>query len=60
MTVQERESVMALIVALEAMLEAHDALMPGLRHISVADYMLINDAPLQAKQAIANMRKRLA
>jgi hypothetical protein len=59
MTTQERECVQDLIVALESMLEAHAALMPGLQHISVPDYALQNDAPIQARKAVTRVRKQL-
>jgi len=45
-----------LLAALEGMLRVQDALMPGLRHIAVQDYALINDAPIAARAAIANAR----
>ena len=46
----------ALLEALEKMLEVYEALMPGLRHIAVQDYALLNDAPMAARQAIAAAR----
>lgn len=55
----QREAVMDLIVATESLMEAFKSLMPGLKHIAVADYMLINDAPIQAARAIANIRRKL-
>lgn len=42
-----------LLVALKKMLKVQEALMPGLRHISVPDYALINEAPIEARAAIA-------
>ena len=50
----ERE--VALVAALERMLQVQDALMPGIRHISVPDYALINDAPMEARAAIAKAK----
>lgn len=37
-----------LVKALQQMRCAHEALMPGLRHIAVQDYALQNDAPVAA------------
>lgn len=42
----------ALVAALERMLEVQRVLMPGIRFISVPDYALLNDAPLEARAAL--------
>lgn len=41
-----------LACALEKLLRAYDALMPGIWYIAVPDYALINEAPLEAKKAL--------
>ncbi len=43
----------ALVAALKQMLKVQEALMPGIRYISVPDYALLNDAPIAARAAIA-------
>lgn len=42
----------ALAAALERTVLAFQSLMPGLRHISVNDYALLNDAPSEAEKAL--------
>jgi len=42
-----------LVAALRALLQAYESLMPGIAHIAVPDYALLNDAPLEARRAIA-------
>ena len=59
MTTQERESVMDLVVAAEALLQAFESLMPGVRYIAVQDYSLLNDAPISIRKAVADVRNRL-
>lgn len=53
MTAREKR----LTKALEKLLRAYDSLMPGLAHIAVQDYALINEAPIEARKAIAAVRK---
>lgn len=43
----------AQLEALQMMMRAFESLMPGLRHIAVQDYALLNDAPLAARKALA-------
>jgi hypothetical protein len=50
MTSREKE----LVHALRQLLKAYDSLMPGLAHIAVQDYALINRAPLEARMALSN------
>ncbi len=38
--------------ALKLMVRAYESLLPGLRHIAVQDYKLINDAPVAARNAL--------
>jgi hypothetical protein len=47
-----------LAAALEKLLRAYDSLMPGLAHIAVQDYALINEAPLEARRAIQKAKKQ--
>ena len=47
-----------LVDALERMIKAHEALMPGLAHIAVADYAEQNDAPIAARRALAKARDK--
>lgn len=44
------------ITAGEKLLKAYDSLMPGLRHIAVQDYMLINEAPLEMRTVLAKLK----
>lgn len=46
------EVIAQLVSALKEMLEVNDQLMPGIGHISVKDYALINEAPIRARSAI--------
>ena len=46
------ETIHRLIHALEGMLEVYEQLMPGVKHISVKDYALLNEAPIEARAAI--------
>lgn len=39
--------------ALRRMLAVQDALMPGVRHIAVQNYVELNDAPIAARAALA-------
>lgn len=39
-------------LALRDLLKAFESLMPGLAHIAVQDYELINRAPIQARKAL--------
>jgi hypothetical protein len=41
-----------LVRALKDLLRAYEMLMPGIAHITVEDYALINDAPIAARKAI--------
>ncbi len=50
----------ALVEALERMLAAHAALMPGLRHISVPDYAEQNDAPIYSRALINHAKSEVA
>jgi hypothetical protein len=47
-----------LVKALEKLLRAYEMLMPGIVHIAVQDYALINDAPREARKALAEARKK--
>jgi hypothetical protein len=38
--------------ALVDMLRVYEMLMPGIRHIAVQDYQLLNEAPIRARKAI--------
>lgn len=49
MTAHERR----LIAALRELLRAYESLLPGLVHIAVQDYRVINEAPIEAQRAIA-------
>lgn len=42
-----------LLAALEGALLVVDALMPGVKHIPIQDYALLNDVPLAARKIIA-------
>lgn len=42
-----------LYAALEEMLAAYEQLFPGIKHIAVADYALVNTAPIMAHMAMA-------
>lgn len=44
--------------ALRGLLQSHGALMPGLRHIAVADYANINEAPIRGREILARIEKR--
>lgn len=46
-----------LVAALEKLLRAYDSIMPGLVHIAVEDYALVNEAPLEARRAIQRAKK---
>jgi len=46
-----QRSTVALEAALLDMLKVYEMLMPGLRYISVADYQLVNEAPIRARAA---------
>jgi hypothetical protein len=48
---------LALIAALEEMVLAYKALMPGLRYISVQDYEQVLNAPVRAARALAEARR---
>jgi hypothetical protein len=61
----ERDANGRLIAAAPELLEACkkqaaliEALMPGLKHIAVQDYALVNDAPMAAEAAIAKAEGR--
>ncbi len=54
-----REQLLQIKHALQAMRKAHEALMPGIKHISVPDYALINDAPIEALAAIVAIDREL-
>jgi len=41
-----------LVRLLRQLLKAYDSLMPGLAHIAVQDYEIINRAPLEARAAL--------
>ena len=41
-----------LLDAVKDLLRAFDQLMPGLAHIAVQDYAILNTAPIRARQAI--------
>jgi hypothetical protein len=49
-----------LLAALEEMLKAYEAVLPGIKFISVPNYQLINDAPCAARAAIAKARGGVA
>lgn len=38
--------------ALKDLLRAYEMLMPGIAHIAVSDYALINEAPIKARKAL--------
>lgn len=42
-----------LAASVEELLKVVDALMPGLAHIAVQDYQIINEAPIRAREALA-------
>lgn len=42
-----------LLEAAKAALKLIDAMMPGVRHIALQDYMALNETPLALKRAIA-------
>lgn len=44
----------ALKRAMRSLLSAHEALMPGLQYIAVQDYALQNEAPIEARKALAD------
>lgn len=46
-----------LLEALESLLRGFDSLMPGLAHIAVQDYALINEAPIRARAAIRKAKE---
>jgi hypothetical protein len=46
------EQVKPLADALEEMLSVYEMLMPGIRHIAVQDYRLVNEAPIRARKAL--------
>jgi hypothetical protein len=46
----------ALLEATEMLLRLVHDLMPGVRHISLPDYQLLNEAPIKAAAAIAAAR----
>lgn len=41
--------------ALRKLLEAYEAVFPGIRYISVPDYALTNEAPIEAKRVLATL-----
>jgi hypothetical protein len=41
-----------LVAALRQLLRAYEMVMPGIGYISVPDYKLINEAPIEAERAI--------
>ena len=45
-----------MLEALEMMMAAYEAVLPGIGSIVVKDYMLINDAPCAARAAIAKAK----
>ncbi len=42
-----------LLEGLRSLLAAYESILPGVRHIAVQDYQLLNDAPCAARAAIA-------
>ena len=50
---------LSLMAALEKLLLAYDSLMPGLAHIAVQDYALINEAPLEARRVLQTAKQVL-
>ena len=36
----------------EKLLEAYEMIFPGIKHIAIQDYALINDAPIEMRKAI--------
>lgn len=44
-----------LVAALEMMMNAYEAVLPGIGSIVVKDYTLINDAPCAARSALARV-----
>lgn len=46
-----------MINALESLLKAFNSLLPGARHIAVQDYALLNNAPIQAKLLLEDIRR---
>ena len=52
-TLTERE----LVKALQKLLKAYDSLMPGLPHIAVDDYALINEAPIEARRLVQRWKE---
>jgi len=45
-----------LLAALEGLLKAYGMIFPGIVHIAVPDYALINEAPINARAAIAKVK----
>lgn len=45
--------------ALEKMQAVVDALMPGVRYISVQDYAALNNVPIEARDAVSKLRMLL-
>jgi|SRR3990167_1575847 len=43
-----------LVKAVQALLKAHEQLMPGIGHIACSDYAVVNEAPLLAREALAD------
>lgn len=46
----------ALAEALRKLLKAYDSIMPGIGYIAVQDYTILNDAPLEARAALAKLK----
>ncbi len=44
--------------ALRDMLRVQESLMPGVRHIVVQDYALLNEAPIAARAVLTRIRER--
>lgn len=42
-----------LIKSVQALLKAHEQLMPGIGHIACSDYAVVNEAPILARAALA-------
>jgi len=47
-----------IVHTIENLLKLVDMLMPGLRHIAVDDYALVNEAPIKARALIAELRRQ--
>jgi len=47
-----------LVHALELLLAAYESVLPGVQHIAVQDYELLNEAPLAARRVLHRVREQ--